>query len=163
VDGLVGGAAPGCLSKGVGQRSLSWKLGAAKNKLFSPVISRRWSFRPMAEHLETFTIDARRTEVKDLCVKYLTGFKYNFLREEDQSLVFEKGSKRKNLYTFSFEEAYKRVRLSVVGSDKVPVTTVSVLFTLPFLRMRMDEIEGIRSMTKALHEFILITVGYQTT
>lgn len=117
----------------------------------------------MAEHLETFTIDARRSDVRDLCIKYLTGFKYRFTHEEDQSLLFEKGAKRKNLYTFSFEEAYKRIRLSVVGSDKVPVTTVSVLFTLPFLRMRKDEVEGIRSMTKALHEFILITVGYQTT
>jgi len=117
----------------------------------------------MAEHLETFTIDARRSDVRDLCVKYLTGFKYKFVREEDQSLLFEKGSKRKNIYTFSFEEAYKRVKLSVVGSDRLPVTTVSVLFTLPFLRMRKDEIEGIRSLTKALNEFILITVGYQTT
>jgi len=117
----------------------------------------------MAEHLETFTIDAKRGEVRDLCVKYLTGFKYKFLREEDQSLLFEKGSKRKNIYTFSFEEAYKKVKLSVVGSDKVPVTTVSILFTLPFLRMRKDEIEGIKSLTKALHEFILFTVGYQTT
>jgi len=117
----------------------------------------------MAEHLETFTIDARRGDVRDLCVKYLTGFKYRFLREEDQSLLFEKGSKRKNFYTFSFEEAYKRVKLSVVGSEKVPVTTVSILFTLPFLRMRKDEIEGIRSLTKALNEFILLTVGYQTT
>jgi hypothetical protein len=117
----------------------------------------------MAEHLETFTVDAKRTEVRDLCVKYLTGFKYKFKREEDQSLVFEKGSKMKNIYTFSFEEAYKRVKLSVVGSDKVPVTTVSVLFTLPFLRLRRDEIEGIRSLTRALHEFILMTVGYQTT
>lgn len=117
----------------------------------------------MAEHLETFTIDAKRGDVRDLCVKYLTGFKYSFLREEDQSLLFEKGSKRKNFYTFSFEEAYKRVKLSVVGSDKVPVATVSILFTLPFLRMRKDEIEGIRSLTKALREFILFTVGYQTT
>jgi hypothetical protein len=117
----------------------------------------------MAEHLETFTVDAMRGDVKDLCMKYLTGFKYKYLREEDQSLLFEKGSKRKNLYTFSFEEAYKKVKLSVVGSDKVPVTTVSILFTLPFLRMRRDEIEGIRALTKALHGFILITVGYQTT
>lgn len=116
----------------------------------------------MAEHLETFTIDARRSDVRDLCVKYLTGFKYKFVGEEDQSLLFEKGWKRKNFYTFSFDDAYKRVKLSVVGSDKVPVTTVSVLFTLPFLRMRRDEIDGIRSLTKALHEFILITVGYQT-
>ena len=115
----------------------------------------------MAEHLETFTIDARRSDVRDLCVRYLTGFRYKFLREDDQSLFFEKGSMRKNIYTFSFEDAYKKVKLSVVGSDKVPVTTVSVLFTLPFLRMRRDEIEGIRSLTKALHEFILITVGYQ--
>lgn len=117
----------------------------------------------MAEHLETFTIDAKRSDVRDLCVRYLTGFKYKFLREEDQSLLFEKGSKRKNFYTFSFEDAYKRVKLSVVGSDKVPATTVSILFTLPFLRMRRDEIDGIRSLTKALHEFILITVGYQVT
>jgi hypothetical protein len=117
----------------------------------------------MAEHLETFTIDARRSDVRDLCVKYLTGFKYNFLHEDDQGLVFEKGSKRKNFYTFSFEEAYKRVKLSVVGSDKVPVTTVSILFTLPYLRLRRDEVEGIRSLTKALQEFIMITVGYVTT
>jgi len=99
--------------------------------------------------LETFTIDARRGDVRDLCVKYLTGFRYKFLKEEDQSLLFEKGSKRKNFYTFSFEEAYKRAKLSVVGSDKVPVTTVSVLFTLPFLRLRRDGIDGIRSLTKA--------------
>jgi hypothetical protein len=117
----------------------------------------------MAEHLETFTIDARRSDVRDLCVKYLTGFKYKLLREEDQSLHFEKGSKRKNFYTFSFEEAYKKVKLSVVGSDKVPVTTVSMVFTLPYLRMRKDEIDGIRSLTKSLQEFVLITVGYQTT
>jgi len=70
---------------------------------------------------------------------------------------------RKNLYTFSFEEAYKRIKLSVVGSDKVPVTTVSMVFTLPYLRMRKDEVEGIRSLTKALQEFIMITVGYITT
>ncbi len=50
----------------------------------------------MAEHLETFTIDAKRTDVRDLCVRYLTGFKYKFMREEDQSLLFEKGSKRNN-------------------------------------------------------------------
>jgi hypothetical protein len=117
----------------------------------------------MAEHLETFTIDARRSDVRDLCVKYLTGFKYKLMREEDQSLLFEKGSKRKNFYTFSFEDAYKKVKLSVVGSDKFPVTTVSVLFTLPFLRMRRDEIDGIRSLTRSLHEFIQITVGYQST
>jgi len=117
----------------------------------------------MAEHLETFTIDARRADVRDLCVKYLTGFKYKFLKEDDQSLIFEKGSKRRNIFTFSFDEAYKKVKLSVVGSDKIPVTTVSVLFSLPFLRLRRDEIDGIRSLTKALHEFIIITVGYQTT
>ncbi|MGH9920779.1 MAG: hypothetical protein ACRD6W_18160 [Nitrososphaerales archaeon] len=142
---------------------VSWGDHPPENKLFTPVILREEAFRLMAEHLETFTIDARRSEVRDLCIKYLTGFKYKLMREEDQSLLFEKGSKRKNVYTFSFEEAYKRIKLSVVGSDKVPVTTVHVLFTLPFLRMRNDEIEGIRSMTKALHEFILITVGYQAT
>ena len=129
--------------------------------MFTPIIFTQEKFCTMAEHLETFTIDARRSDVRDLCVRYLTGFRYKFLREDDQSLFFEKGSMRKNIYTFSFEDAYKKVKLSVVGSDKVPVTTVSVLFTLPFLRMRRDEIEGIRSLTKALHEFILITVGYQ--
>ena len=133
------------------------------NKLFRSVISEAKAFRPMAEHLETFTIDAKREDVRELCVKYLTGFRYKYMREEDQSLHFEKGSKRKNFYTFSFEEAYKKVKLSVVGSDNVPVTTVSVLFTLPFLRLRKDEIDGIRSFTRALREFILITVGYQTT
>lgn len=117
----------------------------------------------MAEHLETFTIDAKRTDVRDLCVKYLTGFQYGFVREDEQSLYFEKGSKRKNIYTFSFEEAYKRVRVSVVGSDRVPVTTVSILFTLPFLRLRSHEIEGIRSLTRSLQEFITITVGYVMT
>jgi hypothetical protein len=134
---------------------------AGKNKLFGHVICASGPLHAMAEHLETFTIDARRGDVRDLCIRYLTGFKYRLTREEDQTIVFEKGSKRKNLYTTSFEEAYKKVKLSVVGSEKVPVTTVSVLFTLPFLRLRRDEIEGIRSLTKALQEFILITVGYQ--
>jgi hypothetical protein len=148
----------------MGRKALSWTPGpSGENKLFTLVICCEWTLRPMAEHLETFTIDARRTDVRDLCVKYLTGFKYKFMREDDQSLMFEKGSKRKNFYTFSFDDAYKKVKLSVVGSDKIPVTTVSVLFTLPFLRLRRDEIDGIRSLTKALHEFILITVGYQTT
>jgi len=134
-----------------------------ENKLFTRVISDVNCLRPMAEHLETFTIDARRADVRDLCVKYLTGFKYKFMREEDQSLIFEKGSKRKNFYTFSFDEAYKIVKLSVVGSEKIPVTTVSILFMLPYLRLRKDEVEGIRSLTKALQEFITITVGYLTT
>ncbi len=117
----------------------------------------------MAEHLETFTVDAKRGDVRDLCIKYLTGFKYKLLREEDQSLLFEKGSMRRNIFTFSFEEAYKRVKVSVVGSDKLPVTSVSILFTLPYLRLRKDEIDGIRSVTRSLHEFIQITMGYVTT
>ncbi len=117
----------------------------------------------VAEHLETFTIDARKSDVRELSIKYLTGFRYRFLRDEDQSLIFETGSKRKNFYTTSFEEAYKKVRLSLVGNDRAPVTTVSVLFKLPYLRLRKDEVEGIRSLTKALREFILISVGYQST
>ena len=133
------------------------------NNLFTTAFNVMTHFRPVAEHIETFTIDAKRSEVTDLCVRYLTGFRYRFLREEDQALYFEKGSKRKNFYIFSFEEAYKRVKLSVVGNEKVPVTTVSVLFTIPFLRLRKSEVEGIRSLTKALREFILITVGYATT
>jgi len=43
------------------------------------------------------------------------------------------------------------------------VTTVSVLLACLSFRLRRDEIDGIRSLTKALHEFIIITVGYQTT
>jgi len=134
-----------------------------KNNLFMPIISATKALRLMAEHLETFTVDARRSEVRDLCIKYLTGFKYNLQREEDQALMFEKGSKRRNIFTFSFEEAYKKVKVSVVGSDKLPVTSVSVLFTLPYLRLRRDEIEGIRSLTRSLQEFIQITVGYVTS
>jgi len=117
----------------------------------------------VAEHLETFTIDAKKSDVRELSIKYLTGFNYRFSSDEDQSLVFEMGSKRKNVYTTSFEEAYKKVRVSLVGNENAPVTTVSVLFKLPLLRLKKDEIEGIRSLTKALREFILISVGYQTT
>ena len=117
----------------------------------------------MAEHLETFTIDAKRTDVRDLCVKYMTGFKYRLTEEEGQSLQFEKGMKRKNLFTFSFDKAYKTVALSIVGSDHVPVTTVSITFRLPYLGLRKDEVEAIRSMTKALKEFILISVGYDAS
>lgn len=131
--------------------------------MFSRVISGEGALPTMAEHVETFTVDARRSDVRDLCVRYLTGFRYAFKREDGQSMLFEKGSKRKNLYTFSFEEAYKSVKLSVIGSDSVPVTTVSVLFNLPYLRLRKDEVEGIRSLTRALHEFIQITVGYRST
>lgn len=117
----------------------------------------------MAEHLETFTIDAKRTDVRDLCVKYMTGFKYRLTEEDGQSLHFETGMKRKNLFTFSFEKAYKAVALSIVGSDHVPVTTVSIMFRLPFLALRKNEVESIRSMTKALREFILISVGYDAS
>jgi len=117
----------------------------------------------VAEHYETFTIDARQNEVRDLCIKYLTGFKFKLLDGGDQSLTFEKGGKRKNIYTFSFDQAYKQVILTTVGNERIPVTTVSVLFRLPYLRLRKEEIEGIRSMTNALREFILISVGYDAS
>ena len=117
----------------------------------------------MAEHNESFTIDARRNEVRDLCVKYLTGFKFKLLDGEDHSLTFEKGDKRKNFYTFSFDRAYKQVVLSIVGNERIPVTTVSMLFRIPFLRLGKEEIEGIKSMTNALKELILISVGYDAS
>jgi hypothetical protein len=117
----------------------------------------------VAEHHESFTIDARRNEVQDLCIKYLTGFNFKLLDGENQRLTFEKGDKRKNLYTFSLEEAYKQVVLSIVGNERIPVTTVSVLFRLPFLRLKKEDIEGIKSMTNALKEFILISVGYDAS
>ncbi len=134
-----------------------------ENKLCTSAIRQSSTVVLVAEHLETFTIDARKSDVRDLSIKYLTGFKYTFSRDEDQSLIFETGSKRKNFYTTSFEEAYKKVSLSLVGNEKVPVTTVSLLFKLPFLRLKKDEVEAIRSMTKALQEFILISVGYRST
>jgi hypothetical protein len=114
----------------------------------------------VAEHLETFTIDAKRSDVRELCVKYLTGFQYRLTQDEGQTLLFEKGTKRSNLFTFSFEKAYKSVAVSIVGNDRVPVTTVSMTFTLPYHGLRKEEVQAIRSMTEALKEFILITVGY---
>jgi hypothetical protein len=128
--------------------------------LFTTAFNAESNFTPVAEHIETFTIDAKRNDVRDLCIKYLTGFKYKLVEDEGQSLLFEKGEKRNNLFTFSFEKAYKHVALSIVGNDRLPVTTVAILFRLPYLRLRRDEIEAIRSMTKALQEFILISVGY---
>jgi hypothetical protein len=128
--------------------------------LFTNTLNEKTQLNRVAEHYESFTIDARRNEVRDLCVKYLTGFKFKLLDGGDQSLTFEKGEKKKNIYTFSFDQAYKQVILTIVGNERIPVTTVSVLFRLPYLRLRKEEVEGIKSMTNAMKEFILISVGY---
>ena len=114
----------------------------------------------MAEHLETFTIDAKRSDVRELCVKYLTGFKYRLTEDEGHTLHFEKGMKRSNFFTFSFEKAYKSVAVSIVGNDRIPVTTVSMTFSLPYHGLKKEEVQAIRSMTEAFKEFVLITVGY---
>jgi hypothetical protein len=117
----------------------------------------------MGEYNESFTIDANSHEVRDLCIKYLTGFRYKLAKEQNNLLTFEKGSKSKNLYTFSFEEAYKQVALLIVGNGGTPVTTVSVSFTLPFLHLKKEEIEGMKSMIQSLKRFILISVGYRNS
>lgn len=115
----------------------------------------------MGEHTESFTIDANWREVRELCIKYLTGFKYKLTTDQERWLAFERGSKRKNIFTFSFETAYKHIVISIVGNEDVPVTTVSVSFTLPFLHLSKDEVEAIKTVIRSMRKFIMITVGYR--
>ena len=115
----------------------------------------------MGEYTESFTIDASMKDVRELCIKYLTGFKYKLTNDQDRWLSFEKGSKRKNFYTFSFETAYKHVVISLVGNEDVPVTTISVSFTLPFLHLSKDETQAIKTVVRSMRRFIIITVGYR--
>ncbi|MDG6988546.1 MAG: hypothetical protein JRN21_04385 [Nitrososphaerota archaeon] len=114
----------------------------------------------MGEHSETFTLDVERKKVKDLIVKHLTGFGYRLTKEQGWILVFEKGSLRKNIYTTSFDSAYKQVIVSLVGEESVPVTTVAISFSLPFLILRKNDMLAINNLTKALKDYIVITTGY---
>jgi len=114
----------------------------------------------MGEYTETFTLDGYWGDIREICVRHLKGFGYKLLKEEGRYLQFEKGSLRKNLFTFSFEEAYKQVFLSIVGDEDTPVTTVSLSFSLPFLQLRKGDLQNIRTFVKALKDFIIVTLGY---
>ena len=114
----------------------------------------------MGEHSETFTLDVGRKTVRDLVVKHFSGFGYKLTREQGWILVFEKGSLRKNIYTTSFDSAYKQVIVSMVGDEAVPVTAISISFSLPFLMLRKNDMLAINNVTKALKDFIVITTGY---
>lgn len=114
----------------------------------------------MGEHSETFTLDVERKKVKDLIVRHLTGFGYRLSKEQGWILVFERGSLRKNIYTTSFDSAYKQVIVSLVGEESLPVTTVSISFSLPFLILRKNDMLAINNLTKALKDYIVISTGY---
>ncbi|MCS4540400.1 MAG: hypothetical protein HYU03_06915 [Thaumarchaeota archaeon] len=115
----------------------------------------------MGEYTESFTVDASMNDVRELSIKYLTGFKYKLTNDQNRWLTFEKGSKRQNFYPFSFDRAYKHVVIALVGNEDVPVTTLSVSFTLPFLHLSKDETEAIKTVIRSLRKFIVITVGYR--
>lgn len=114
----------------------------------------------MGDHTETFTLDGYWGDIREICIKHLRGFGYKLVKEEGKLLQFEKGSLRKNIFTFSFEEAYKQVFVSIVGEEDAPVTTVSVNFSLPFLTLRRGDLQNIRAFVKALREYIIVTLGY---
>lgn len=117
----------------------------------------------MGEHSETFTLDVERKRVRELVSKHFSGFRYRLVKEQSGIIVFEKGSLRKNIYTTSFEQAYKRVIVSIVGDDDVPVTTVSISFSLPFLVLTKNDMLAINDIMKALKDYIVITTGYSET
>jgi hypothetical protein len=114
----------------------------------------------MGEHTESFTVDGYWGDIREICIKHLRGFGYRLAKEQGKLLMFEKGSLRRNIYTFSFEEAYKQVFISIVGEEDAPVTTISVNFTLPFLTLRRGDLQNVRTFIKALKEFIIVTMGY---
>jgi len=114
----------------------------------------------MGEHTETFTVDGYWGDIREICVRHLKGFGYKLAREEGKFLVFEKGNLRKNLFTFSFDSAYKQVFVSIVGEEDTPVTTISISFVLPFLTLSKSDLTSVRSFIKALKDFIIVTVGY---
>ena len=115
----------------------------------------------MGEHSETFTLDVERRRVKELVTKQFSGFGYRLSKEQGWIFVFEKGSLRKNIYTTSFDSAYKEVIVSLVGEEDVPVTTVSISFSLPFLVLRKNDMLAINNIVKALKDYIVITTGYK--
>lgn len=114
----------------------------------------------VGEHSESFTLDVGRKKVKELVTKHFSGFGYKVTRDQGWIIVFEKGSLRKNIYTTSFDSAYKQVIVSVVGEEEVPVTTVSISFSLPFLVLRKNDMLSINNIVKALKDYIVITTGY---
>ena len=114
----------------------------------------------MGEHSETVTLDIERRKDKELVTKHLSGFGYKVAKEQGWIVVFEKGSLRKNIYTTSFDSAYKQVIVSIVGEDEVPVTTLSISFSLPFLVLRKNDMLAINKITKALKDYIVISTGY---
>jgi hypothetical protein len=114
----------------------------------------------MGEHTEAFTIDGYWGDIKEICLKHLKGFGYKLVKDDGHLFQFQKGNLRKNLFTFSFEDAYKEVFISVVGEEDTPVTTVSLSFSLPFLTLRKGDISNIRTFTKALRDYIIVTLGY---
>jgi VCBS repeat-containing protein len=117
----------------------------------------------LGEHSETFTVDGYWADIKEIIIKHIKGFGYKLAKEEGKFLVFEKGSLRKNLFTFSFDSAYKQVVVSIVGEEDAPVTTVSIYFSLPFLKVTREDLTTIRSFIRALRDFIIVTVGYSGT
>ena len=117
----------------------------------------------MGETSETFTLDVERERVKELIRKQLGGFGYRVSKEQGWIMVFEKGSLRKNIYTTSFDSAYKQVIVSIVGEESVPVSTVSISFSLPFLMLRRNDMLAINKITKALKDYIVISTGYSDT
>lgn len=114
----------------------------------------------MGELTETFTVDGYWGDIKEICVRHLKGFGYKLPKDEGKFLVFEKGNIRKNLFTFSFDQAYKQVFVSIVGEEDTPVTTVSISFVLPFLTLTKGDLTSLRSFIKALREYVIVTVGY---
>jgi hypothetical protein len=114
----------------------------------------------VGEHSETFTLDIERKKVRDLVAKHFGGFGYRLSKEQGWILIFEKGSLRKNIYTTSFESAYKQVIISIVGEDNSPVCTISISFSLPFLVLRKNDMLAINAFTKALKDYIVISTGY---
>jgi hypothetical protein len=114
----------------------------------------------VGEHSETFTLDVERGKVRDLVVKHFSGFGYRLTKEHGWIFVFEKGSLRKNIYTTSFDSAYKQVIVSLVGEEDVPVTTVSISFSLPFMVLRKNDMLAINNIVKALKDYIIISTGY---
>ncbi|MDG6901631.1 MAG: hypothetical protein JRM80_06685 [Nitrososphaerota archaeon] len=114
----------------------------------------------MGEHTEAFTVDGYWGDIKEICLKHIRGFGYKLVSEQGKLLHFEKGNLRRNVFTFSFEEAYKQVFIAVVGEEDAPVTSVSVSFSLPFLTLRKGDVTYIRSFVRALKEYIIVTLGY---
>lgn len=115
----------------------------------------------MGEYTESFTVDADARVVEEVCIRCFIGFGFKFLGKRENVIVFEKGLLKKNIFTFSFDEAYKRVSVFLVGDPEIPVTTVSMNFSLPYLKLKKDDISAIKSMIRAFKERVIISSGYE--